>query len=261
MRGGLDEWCDLRANQKQLTLQHHRIRIHDIGATSADGFQLQPCRPGQQIFLPRLYSRWAHLFRAMVPPPFGLSPWHSSCSFRYSRRFVHAAGRSACLDLSMPVIQRSALVEHSAAHMFALVNDVDAYPSRFEWCHQAQVMESSELRVLARLELGIAGFHTWFITENQLSPPHHIDMALRDDVSAVAGALEDFMHWMSVRAKSCCAWILNRKVGCWGRLWPLECKAWPIAWWMTSCAKRTKVHADASAVVAGLAQACRQHAG
>jgi len=80
----------------------------------------------------------------------------------------------------MPVIQRSALVEHTAAHMFALVNDVDAYPSRFEWCHQAQVMESSELRVLARLELGIAGFHTWFITENQLSPPHHIDMTLRD---------------------------------------------------------------------------------
>ena len=64
--------------------------------------------------------------------------------------------------------------------MFALVNDVDAYPSRFEWCHQAQVLEADALRVLARVELGIAGFHTWFTTENQLSPPHHIDMALRD---------------------------------------------------------------------------------
>jgi ribosome-associated toxin RatA of RatAB toxin-antitoxin module len=80
----------------------------------------------------------------------------------------------------MPVIQRSALVGHSAAHMFALVNDVDAYPSRFEWCHQAQVLEADALRVLARVELGISGFHTWFTTENQLSPPHHIDMALRD---------------------------------------------------------------------------------
>lgn len=80
----------------------------------------------------------------------------------------------------MPVIQRSALVEHSAARMFALVNDVLAYPQRFDWCHQAQVLEQDEGRLLARLDLGISGFHTWFTTENLLSPPHHIDMRLRD---------------------------------------------------------------------------------
>lgn len=80
----------------------------------------------------------------------------------------------------MPVIQRSALVEHSAARMFALVNEVDAYPRRFDWCRQAQVLERQEARILARLDLGIAGFHTWFTTENLLSPPHHIDMALYD---------------------------------------------------------------------------------
>ncbi len=80
----------------------------------------------------------------------------------------------------MPVIQRSALVEHSAARMFALVNDVAAYPRRFDWCHQAQVLDVGEERLLARLDLGIGGFHTWFTTENHLSPPHHIDMVLRD---------------------------------------------------------------------------------
>ena len=80
----------------------------------------------------------------------------------------------------MPVIQRSALVEHSAVRMFALVNDIAAYPRRFEWCREAQVLEQDGDRVVARLDLGIGGFHTWFTTENALAPPHHIDMDLRD---------------------------------------------------------------------------------
>ena len=80
----------------------------------------------------------------------------------------------------MPLITRSALVEHAASRMFALVNDVAAYPRRFEWCREAEVLERDEARVVARLDLGIGGFHTWFTTENALSPPHHIDMQLRD---------------------------------------------------------------------------------
>lgn len=80
----------------------------------------------------------------------------------------------------MPVIQRSALVEHAAAKMFSLVNDIAAYPKRFDWCEGAEVLEADEVRVLARLDLGLAGISTWFTTENTLAPPHHIDMTLRD---------------------------------------------------------------------------------
>lgn len=80
----------------------------------------------------------------------------------------------------MPKIQRSALVEHSAARMFALVNDIAAYPRRFEWCDSAQVLEADDTRVVARLDLGLGALRTWFTTENRLSPPHHIDMELRD---------------------------------------------------------------------------------
>jgi ribosome-associated toxin RatA of RatAB toxin-antitoxin module len=80
----------------------------------------------------------------------------------------------------MPVIQRSALVEHAAAKMFALVNDVAAYPRRFDWCEGAEVLQADEARVVARLDLGLGGISTWFTTENVLSPPHHIDMLLRD---------------------------------------------------------------------------------
>ena len=82
--------------------------------------------------------------------------------------------------LAMPVIVRSALVEHSATRMFDLVNDVAAYPRRFDWCSAAELIEQGEARLVARLDLGIAGFHTWFTTENTLVPPHHIDMARHD---------------------------------------------------------------------------------
>lgn len=80
----------------------------------------------------------------------------------------------------MPTIQRSALVEHSVSRMFALVNDIESYPRRFAWCEAADVLEREETRVVARLELGLAGFRTWFTTQNTLSPPHHIEMELRD---------------------------------------------------------------------------------
>src|SRR5690606_23058354 len=80
----------------------------------------------------------------------------------------------------MPTIERSALVEHSVNRMFALVNDIAAYPRRFEWWSPAAVLEAGEARALARVELGIGGFRTRFTTANTLSPPHHIDMDLHD---------------------------------------------------------------------------------
>jgi ribosome-associated toxin RatA of RatAB toxin-antitoxin module len=64
--------------------------------------------------------------------------------------------------------------------MFALVNDVAAYPRRFDWCDAARVIESSENRMVARLDLGLGALRTWFTTENTMSPPHHIDLKLVD---------------------------------------------------------------------------------
>lgn len=62
--------------------------------------------------------------------------------------------------------------------MFALVNDIPAYPHRFDWCEAAQVLESSENRMVARLDLGLGALRTWFTTENTMSPPHHINLKL-----------------------------------------------------------------------------------
>lgn len=62
--------------------------------------------------------------------------------------------------------------------MFALVNDVEAYPRRFDWCHDAEILESGPHGMLVRLDLGLGKFRTGFTTRNTLSPPHHIDMEL-----------------------------------------------------------------------------------
>jgi ribosome-associated toxin RatA of RatAB toxin-antitoxin module len=80
----------------------------------------------------------------------------------------------------MPKIERSALVGQPAERMYALVNDVAAYPRRFAWCDAAEIQESTGSRMVARLDLGLGALRTWFTTENTLSPPDVIDMQLRD---------------------------------------------------------------------------------
>lgn len=80
----------------------------------------------------------------------------------------------------MPTIQRSALVEHSVTRMFSLVNDVAAYPRRFEWCEATQVLESGDGHMTARLDLIVGGLRTWFTTRNTLVEPHHIELKLID---------------------------------------------------------------------------------
>jgi len=59
-------------------------------------------------------------------------------------------------------IRRHALVRYSPAQMFDLVNDVEAYPTRFSWCASAQILErqrdgrGSDSVLVARLDLRFA---------------------------------------------------------------------------------------------------------
>lgn len=80
----------------------------------------------------------------------------------------------------MPKIERSALVGQPAERMYALVNDVGAYPRRFAWCDAAEIQEATDTRMVARLDLGLGALRTWFTTENTLTAPETIDMQLRD---------------------------------------------------------------------------------
>lgn len=80
----------------------------------------------------------------------------------------------------MSRIHRSALVPRPAEQLFELVDDVDAYPTRFDWCTAAHREPLGEGLVLARLEVRIAGVTTAFSTRNRLLRPEAIELELAD---------------------------------------------------------------------------------
>ncbi|HEU5177466.1 MAG TPA: type II toxin-antitoxin system RatA family toxin [Burkholderiales bacterium] len=78
----------------------------------------------------------------------------------------------------MKNIARSAIVEHSAAEMYALVEDIEAYPDFLPWCSAAEVHERAPGRTRATLTVGVGGLRHAFTTLNQNRPGEAIDMHL-----------------------------------------------------------------------------------
>ena len=78
----------------------------------------------------------------------------------------------------MKEISRSAIVEHSAAEMYALVEDIEAYPGFLPWCSAAVVHERSAGKTKATLTLGLPALQQSFTTLNENRPGEAIDMRL-----------------------------------------------------------------------------------
>lgn len=90
----------------------------------------------------------------------------------------------------MKRIARSAIVEHSAAELYALVERIEAYPEFLPWCRAAHVSERSAVRTVATLTVGLKGMGYEFTTENTNRHGHAIEMAL------VEGPFRHFAaHW------------------------------------------------------------------
>jgi ribosome-associated toxin RatA of RatAB toxin-antitoxin module len=66
----------------------------------------------------------------------------------------------------MKRIARSAIVEHSAREMYALVDDIESYPRFMPWCTSAKVEERTPEGVRATLTVGIRGLRQSFTTQN-----------------------------------------------------------------------------------------------
>lgn len=75
-------------------------------------------------------------------------------------------------------INRSAIVPYSPEQMFALVEDVEAYPSFLPWCHDARIERQDDNEVEATLEIRRAGIGKTFRTRNILRPPESITLEL-----------------------------------------------------------------------------------
>jgi ribosome-associated toxin RatA of RatAB toxin-antitoxin module len=77
----------------------------------------------------------------------------------------------------MKEIARSAIVEHSASEMYALVDDIESYPRFLPWCLEAHVQAAGS-RKRATLTAGVGGIRQSFTTENENLPERAIDMRL-----------------------------------------------------------------------------------
>jgi len=80
----------------------------------------------------------------------------------------------------MIVISRSALLPYPASAMFALVNDIESYPSFLQGCLGARVHSASAEEVTASLVLGKAGLRYTLTTRNELEAPRRMRMFLVD---------------------------------------------------------------------------------
>ena len=78
----------------------------------------------------------------------------------------------------MQVVERSALVTHKPAQMFALVNDIARYPEFLPWCVGARVEEVSPLERIATLQVARGVLQTEFTTRNTLTQDALIHMQL-----------------------------------------------------------------------------------
>lgn len=78
----------------------------------------------------------------------------------------------------MKRIQRSAIVEHAAPALRALVEDVERYPEFLPWCLEARVLERAPGRMVARLTAGLKGLRQPFTTENTTGPDGSMQLRL-----------------------------------------------------------------------------------
>ena len=80
----------------------------------------------------------------------------------------------------MTEISRSALLPYSQRCIYALVNDVAAYPEFMAGCSSATVLSENEHHMQARLDLSQVGVSINFTTENILTPHESIQLRLVD---------------------------------------------------------------------------------
>lgn len=78
----------------------------------------------------------------------------------------------------MKRVSRSAIVEHSAESLYALIEDIESYPTFLPWCRAASVQSRIENRTVATLSVGLRGIKQSFTTENRNTPGRAIQVRL-----------------------------------------------------------------------------------
>ena len=100
----------------------------------------------------------------------------------------------------MAIVEKSVLIGHSAAKMYALVADVDAYPRFLPWCSGTEVKKLDPHRAAATLHVNYHGLRLHFTTENQMDEGALIDMTL---VNGPFKHLDGFWRFVPLSEQAC----------------------------------------------------------
>ncbi|WP_111494347.1 MULTISPECIES: type II toxin-antitoxin system RatA family toxin [Marinobacter] len=91
------------------------------------------------------------------------------------------------------VIEKSALVWHSAEQMYALVNDIDRYPEFLPWCAGTEIHQADDQEIVASIEVAKSGVRHRLTTRNSLEAPRAIHMSLVEGPFSNLGGSWEFI--------------------------------------------------------------------
>jgi ribosome-associated toxin RatA of RatAB toxin-antitoxin module len=80
----------------------------------------------------------------------------------------------------MALVEKSVLIEYSAAQMYALVENVAAYPEFLPWCGGTEILKKEGDVTRATIIIDFRGIKQRFSTQNRAQPPTLIEMNLVD---------------------------------------------------------------------------------
>ena len=80
----------------------------------------------------------------------------------------------------MALVEKSVLIEYSAAQMYALVENIPAYPEFLPWCGGTEILERQGDITRAAIVIDFRGIKQRFSTQNRAEPPKLIEMTLID---------------------------------------------------------------------------------
>jgi len=98
------------------------------------------------------------------------------------------------------IVKKSALVLYSAADMYTLVNDIEAYPQFLPWCRSARVLAHGEEELRATIEMAKGGVHKSFTTLNRMQKHKMIDIRL---LEGPFKRLEGYWRFEPLRVDAC----------------------------------------------------------
>lgn len=78
----------------------------------------------------------------------------------------------------MPNITHSALVPYSIEQMFALVNNINAYPEFIPGCTASSILEQNSKELIAKINISKSGISKSFTTRNLIIKNQSIIMCL-----------------------------------------------------------------------------------